>query len=366
LTSYFYASPKKPSPDPAARGVQRAVPVIAAEAKTGDLPVYLRGLGSVTPLKTATIRSRVDGQLMNVFFREGQNVQEGEVLLQIDPRPFDVQLQQAEGQLAKDQAALKDAQINLDRFRSLFDEQILSRQQLDSQKALVDQLNGALSSDTAQIENAKLQLTYAKITAPFGGRVGLRLVDPGNIVHASDPNGLLVLTQVHPITVLFSLPQDDLNQVMSRLKAGGEAMAAEAWDRDNVKKIAQGKLLSVDNEIDPTTGTYKLKAVFDNADDALFPNQFVNVRLLIDTKRGLVVAPSAALQRGPDGTFVYVVNGDKASVRKVTVSLTEGQDMGISSGLNPGDSVVVDGMDKLQDGTSIDLGARRASPPKTR
>jgi multidrug efflux system membrane fusion protein len=376
ILGYRYVAAKKAAAAAASRGGPKPTPVVVVPARTGDIPVYLRGLGTVTPFKTATVRSRVDGQLMSVAFREGQDVHEGDLLAQIDPRPFNVQLEQAQGQLAKDQAALHDAQINLDRFKTLFDQQILPQQQLDSQKAVVEQLSGALKSDEAQIESAKLQLTYSRITAPFTGRVGLRLVDPGNIVHANDTNGLLVLTQLHPITVIFSLPQDDLGEVFARIHRAGPPMPAEAWDRDNTKKIADGTLASVDNEIDPTTGTYKLKAAFENARDELFPNQFVNVRLLVDTRRGLLVVPAAALLRGPQGAFVYVVSGDKAAVKTVSVALTEGQDMGLSAGLQPGDQVVVDGQDKLQEGTLVDVGTRRgggapagspsSAPPKPR
>jgi multidrug efflux system membrane fusion protein len=336
----------------------RPVPVVTATAKTGDVPVYLRGLGTITAFNTATVKSRVDGQLLRVAVKEGQEVHEGEVLAQIDPRPFEVQLQQAEGQLARDQAALKDAEVNLDRDRELMEQQILPKQQLDSQKAQVDQLKGAIQSDQAQVSNARLQLSYAQVVAPFSGRVGLRQVDPGNIVHASDPSGLLVLTQVHPIAVVFSLPQDDLREVTAKIKAG-TTLEVEAYDRDNATRIAVGKLSTIDNQIDPNTGTYKLKAVFDNKDDVLFPNQFVNVRLHLDTRRGLVLVPQVAVQRGQNGTFVYLVDKDQtARVRPVTVALNEGGASGTTDGLAAGDTVVVDGQDKLQDGSKVDLGSR--------
>jgi membrane fusion protein, multidrug efflux system len=336
----------------------RPVPVVTAAARTGDIPVYLRGLGTVTAFNTATVKSRVDGQLLSVPVKEGQTVREGETLAQIDPRPFEVQLQQAEGQLAKDKAALKDAQVILERDQALLDEQIIPQQQLDSQRAQVDESEGAIKADEAQVGNARLQLSYSRITAPFSGRVGLRQVDIGNIVHASDSGGLLVLTQVKPIAVVFSLPQDDLHLVVEKLKTTA-ALPVLAFDRDNSKQIAEGKLVSIDNQIDTTTGTYKLKAVFDNEDDALFPNQFVNVRLHIDTRKGLVLVPQAAVQRGSNGTFVYVVDKDAtARVRPVTVALNEGGSSGTTGGLQDGETVVVDGQDKLQDGSKVDLGTR--------
>jgi membrane fusion protein, multidrug efflux system len=340
----------------------RPVPVTVAQARTGDLPVYLRGLGTVTAMKTVTMKSRVDGQLLSVPVQEGQNVREGELLAQIDPRPFDVQRAQAEGQLARDQAALRDAQVNLQRAQELVSQKILPQQQFDSQRAQVDELQGSIRSDEAQVASARLQLTYCRITAPFGGRVGLRQVDPGNIVHANDQNGLFVLTQVHPITVVFSLPQDDLAEVMSKLRSG-TPLEVEAYDRDNTSRIATGKLLTTDNQIDPTTGTYKLKALFDNQDDALFPNQFVNVRLHLDTRQGLVVLPTVAVLRGSSGQFVYVVGEDAtAHVRAITVALSEGAETGTSAGVKPGEAVVVDGQDKLQDGSKVDVSTRGGGP----
>jgi len=340
----------------------RPVPVVTAAAKAGDVPVYLRGLGTATAFNTATVKSRVDGQLLSVPVKEGQAVSEGELLAQIDPRPFEVQLQQAQGQLARDRASLKDAQVILDRDQSLLKDQILAQQDFDSQKARVDQFEGAIQSDLAQVKNAELQLSYARITAPFAGRVGLRLVDVGNIVHANDPGGLFVLTQVHPIAVVFSLPQDDLRLVTAKIQSG-VSLPVLAYDRDNSKQIAEGKLLTIDNQIDPATGTYKLKAVFDNKDDALFPNQFVNVRLHIDTRKGLVIVPQVAVQRGSKGTFVYVVDKDKAAhVRPVTVALNEGGESGTTEGVAAGETVVVDGQDKLQDGSKVDVATRSGGP----
>src|SRR6266852_4348055 len=329
------------------------VPVVVATAQRGDLPVYFNGIGTVTAFNTVTVRSRVDGQLISIAFKEGQFVHQGDLLAQIDPRPFQVQLEQALGQLAKDQAQRKDAEVNFERFKLLFKEGVIPQQQLDTQGALVGQVDGAITSDQSQIDNAKLQLTYSRITAPISGRIGLRLVDAGNIVHASDTNGLLVITQLQPIAVIFSLPQDQLPQVNAKLHAGVQ-LAVDAYDRDDTAKIASGKLETIDNQIDITTGTYKLKSVFTNADNALFPNQFVNVHLLVDTKHNLTIVPAAAIQRGPQGTYVYAADTDNtAKIRIVTVAQTTGDSVGLSAGLNAGDRVVIDGLDKLQDGTKI-------------
>ncbi len=329
------------------------VPVVVSTAQRGDLPVYFNGLGTVTAFNTVTVRSRVDGQLVSVAFKEGQFVHQGDLLAQIDPRPFQVQLEQALGQLAKDQAQRKDAEVNFERYKLLFKEGVIPQQQLDTQGALVGQVDGAITSDQSQIDNAKLQLTYSRITAPISGRIGLRLVDAGNIVHASDTNGLLVITQLQPISVIFSLPQDQLPQVNAKLHAGVQ-LAVDAYDRDDTAKIASGKLETIDNQIDLTTGTYKLKSMFTNADNALFPNQFVNVHLLVDTKRNLTIVPAAAIQRGPQGTYVYAADTDNtAKIRIVTIAQTTGDSVGLSAGLNSGDRVVIDGLDKLQDGTKI-------------
>jgi multidrug efflux system membrane fusion protein len=329
------------------------VPVVVATAQRGDLPVYFNGLGTVTAFNTVTVRSRVDGQLISVAFKEGQFVHEGDLLAQIDPRPFQVQLEQAMGQLAKDQAQRKDAEVNLERYKLLFKEGVIPQQQLDTQGALVGQSDGAITSDQSQINNAKLQLTYSRITAPISGRIGLRLVDAGNIVHASDTNGLLVITQLQPISVIFSLPQDQLPQVNAKLR-GGVQLPVDAYDRDDTARIASGKLQTIDNQIDLTTGTYKLKSIFTNADNSLFPNQFVNVHLLVDTMHNLTIVPAPAIQRGPQGTYVYAVGNDnKVKIRTVAIALTAGNSVGLSSGLNPGDVVVIDGQDKLQDDSKI-------------
>jgi multidrug efflux system membrane fusion protein len=329
------------------------VPVVVATAQRGDLPVYFNGLGTVTAFNTVTVRSRVDGQLISIAFKEGQFVNEGDLLAQIDPRPFQVQLAQAMGQLAKDQAQRRDAEVNYERFKLLFKEGVIPQQQLDTQAALVGQFDGAIASDQSQIDNAKLQLTYSRITAPISGRIGLRLVDVGNIVHATDTNGLLVITQLQPISVIFSLPQDQLPAVNAKLRSGVQ-LVVDAYDRDDTAKIASGKLQTIDNQIDPTTGTYKLKSIFANADNALFPNQFVNVHLLVDTKHNLTIVPTAAIQRGPQGTYVYAAGPDNtAKIRIVTIAQTTGDSVGLSAGVNPGDMVVIDGQDKLQDGTKV-------------
>jgi multidrug efflux system membrane fusion protein len=337
------------------------VPVVVATATKGDLPVFLNGLGNVTAFNTVTVRSRVDGQIVKINFVEGQNVTAGQALVEIDPRPFQVQLEQAEGQLAKDQAQLRDVQVDYERFKLLFQEGVIPKQQLDTQQAQVGTFEGAIKADNATIDNAKLQITYSHITAPIGGRVGLRLVDMGNMVHATDTNGLLVITQLQPIATLFSLPQDQLQQVMARMKKGAP-IVVEAYDRDNATKLATGKLLTIDNQIDTTTGTYKLKAVFDNTKNELFPNQFVNVHLLVDTKKNVVLVPTTAILRGPQGIYVFAVGTDnKVKIHIVTLAEANGNVTGISSGLNPGDVVVTDGQDKLQDGSKVE--PRQTSGP---
>jgi multidrug efflux system membrane fusion protein len=338
-----------------------AVPVVVATVHRGDLPVYFNGLGTVTAFNTVTVRSRVDGQIVKINFAEGQYVKEGDALVEIDPRPYQVQLEQAMGQLAKDQAQLKDMQVDYERYQLLFKEGVIPKQQLDTQQAQVGTYEGAIQADLATIDNAKLQITYSHITAPISGRVGLRLVDIGNIVHATDTNGLLVITQLQPIAVLFSLPQDQLPEVVAKMRSSRK-LDVEAYDRDNSDKIVTGKLLTIDNQIDTTTGTYKIKAVFDNCNNELFPNQFVNIHLLVDTKRNVVLVPTTAILRGSQGTYVFAVNaGNAVAVKNVKVSDTTGNLAGVSSGLGDGDVVVVDGQDKLKDGTLVDPHTQRTA-----
>jgi multidrug efflux system membrane fusion protein len=338
----------------------RALPVVAVPARKGGIDVYLNALGTVTPRGMVTVKPRVDGQLLRVHFAEGQTVKAGELLAEIDPRPFQVQLAQAEGQMAKDQALLRNAQQDLERYRTLLAQDSISKQQVDTQESLVRQYQGTLQADQAAIDAAKLSLAYSRVTAPIGGRVGLRLVDPGNIVKASDASGIVVIAQLSPIAVVFPIPEDSLPRVMKRL-ASGDAIPVEAWDRDQKAKLATGRLLTVDNQIDTATGTVKLKAEFANADLALFPNQFVNVRMLVETVPDAVLVPSAAIQRGAPGTFVYVVGEDRSvSVKVVRLGPVQGETTAIAGGLAPGEVVVVDGADKLREGAKVELVTRDA------
>jgi multidrug efflux system membrane fusion protein len=337
--------------------------VVGATARTGDLGVYQTGLGTVTPVKTVTVRSRVDGELVSVAYREGQSVHEGALLAQIDPRPFEVQLHEAEAQLAKDEAGLKNTRTDLERYQSLLSQGLIPRQQLDTQVATVDQAEAATRGDRAQVESAKLNLTYSRIVAPISGVVGLRLVDPGNMVHASDPNGLLVITEQQPIAVVFTIAGDRLPPVVQQMKAG-RRLVVEAWDRDMKRKLATGSLLAIDNQIDQATGTVRIKALFPNDDSSLYPNQFVNARLLVDTVRAAVLVPTAALQRSPQSTYVYVVKPDATvEMHDVEVELTEGEESAIRKGVSAGEVVVVDGVDKLQPGMAVAL-AKGGAPRK--
>jgi membrane fusion protein, multidrug efflux system len=329
------------------------ISVVTATAKAGDQPIYLTGLGSVVGFKTVTLRTRVDGELMRVAVGEGQMVSAGDLIAEIDPRPFQVQLEQAEGQKERDVALLENAKLDAERYRILYSQDSIPKQQLDTQIALVKQDEAIVKADQAAIDNSKLQLTYTRITSPINGRIGLRQVDPGNIVHAADQNGLAVITQLQPITVIFSIPQDNVPQVMKKLRAG-RRMLVEAWDRDLKNKISTGSLLTIDNQADVTTGTVRFKATFANDDNALFPNQFVNARLLVDVKRGAVLVPVTAIQRGPETTFVFVVDkDDTVQTRNVVTGTIEAGMASVDRGLSPGETVVIEGVDKLQHGAKV-------------
>jgi membrane fusion protein, multidrug efflux system len=348
--------------DKAQAAAPRVFSVAVAKVQRQDIPVYLTGLGSVTAFYTANIKSRVDGQIMRVNFNEGQVVKEGDLLIVIDPRPYQVQQEQMEAQLFKDEASLRDARLNLDRYTTLIPSGSIAQQQVDTQKSTVDQLDGQVRTDKAQIDNAKLQIVYCNITAPFTGRVGLRQVDPGNIVHGADTNPMLILTQLQPIAVIFTLPEDQLPMVAQHMR--NATLQVDAYSRDNQTKLGTGKLMTIDNQIDPTTGTAKLKAVFDNKNNELWPNQFVNANLLLETRKNSTVLPSAAILRGPQGTFVYAVKSDNTvEARNVTVVLAQGNTTAVSAGLDPGDTVVTDGQDKLQTGSKIE--PRNGSPSGT-
>ena len=336
-----------PSPPP--------IRVVTATAKKGNQPIYLTGLGSVIPDYTVTLHTRVDGELLRFAVEEGQIVSAGQLIAEIDPRPFEVQLLQAEGQSEHDQAILANAKVDLERYRALYAEDSIPRQQYDTQIALVRQSEAAVKADQGPVESAKLQLVYTRITAPITGRIGLRQIDPGNIVHVADQNGLAIITQLEPISVIFNIAQDYLPLVMKRFRAG-QPMKVDAFDRDFKTKIATGSLLTTDNQADVTTGTVRFKAMFPNEDDTLFPNQFVNARLLVDVKRGTILIPAAAVQRGPQGTFVYVVKPDETvEVRNVVVGPIEDEIASIDNGLAAGEVAVTEGTDKLQAGAKVQL-----------
>ena len=328
-------------------------PVVAVRVRKGDIGVYYPGLGTVTPIYTVTVRSRVDGQLMKIYYHEGDIVRAGDKLVEIDPRPFQVQLEQAEGQLMRDRALLENARVDLARYEKLLAQNAIQEQLYATQKATVHQLEGTVKTDQGAVDSAKLNITYSTITAPIAGRIGLRLIDPGNIVHASDANGLLVITQIQPISALFTIAEDQLPSV-SRKLAAHQKLKAGAYDREDHTQIAEGVLSTVDNQIDPSTGTLRLRALFDNKSGRLFPNQFVNIRLLVETRKGVTLLPTAAIQRTTTNKFVYVVKPDSTvTVRPIQEGVTEGEETEITSGLSAGEVVVMTGVDRLEEGSAV-------------
>lgn len=343
-------------------GTGALAPVQAAEATRQSVPHYLSGLGTVTAASTVTLRSRVDGDLMALHFTEGQQVEAGQLIAEIDPRPYQVALTQAQGQLAKDQATLANARRDLARFEKLAKTNLVSQQEMDTQRSLVNETLGTLKADEGGVASAQLNLTYSRVTSPIAGRVGLKQVDVGNYITSGDTNGIVVITQTHPIDLVFSLPENTISTVLTAQKSG-QPIPVEAWDRSNKTLLTSGTLLSMDNQIDATTGTVKLKARFVNSDDSLFPNQFVNARLKVSTLQDAIVIPSAALQMGNEGNFVWVVNSEnQVSKKLITAGLQDSQKVVVSAGLNAGERVVTDGIDRLTEGAKVDVVAPQSTP----
>jgi multidrug efflux system membrane fusion protein len=350
---YTRPAPQQPQRPPGRADAAATTPVVAATAATGDIDISLNALGTVTALATVTIRSQISGYLVNVAYTEGQMVKKGDLLAEIDSRPYELALANAQGTLARDKALLESAQIDLKRYQDLAKTNAIPRQQLDQQVYLVAQYQANILSDQAQIDTQKLNITYCHIVAPVNGRVGLRLVDQGNYVTPGDATGLVIITQLQPITVIFPVAEDFLPQIQRRMRANA-TLEATAYDRTGATKLSVGKLQTLDNQIDTTTGTVKLRAQFDNEDDALFPNQFVNIRLLVDSMRNVTVMPTSAIQRGAPGTFVYLINPDNSvSVKPVDLGPQSGERVAVRSGLSPGDRVVIDGADKLRTGAKV-------------
>ena len=358
LGAWYFSKPGKQSnrrpPNPAWAGEgEPAAPVKVVPAEKRQLPVHLKAIGTVTPPNMVTVRSRVDGQLLRVAFTEGQQVEPGQLLAEIDPEPYRIQLAQAEGQQRQNLAALETARADLARFQVLSEKNLLTTQEMEAQRSLVRAREGAVAADQAEVDKARLQLAYTRIEAPISGRVGLRRVDAGNLVRANDTNGLVVITQTRPIAVVFTVPEVDLDKVVQPLRAGG-ALEVEAWDRSERNRLASGELRTIDNQIDLATGTLKLKADFPNADEALFPNQFVNVRLQVSTLKDAVVIPAAAVQFGSKGTYVYIVNAkNQSTIRAVVLGASDGVLQSVTEGLAPGDPVVIEGLDRLREGKTV-------------
>jgi multidrug efflux system membrane fusion protein len=358
---YFYRSGHKPPASQKAAntkgdgrgGPSGPIPVVSTKAFIGNIGVYVTGLGAITPLATVTVRSRVDGQLISVHFKEGEYVRQGDPLIDIDPRPYQAIVIQSEGALARDQALLANAKVDLTRYQTLLQQDAIPEQQLATQQATVKQFEGTVRNDEGQLDAARVNLAYCHIASPISGIVGLRLVDPGNIVHASDTNGMIVITQIEPISVIFTVSEDQMPPILQKLRAG-QKLVVEAWDRELKNKLAAGRLETVDNEIDQTTGTLKLRAIFNNEDRALFPNEFVNARLLLQEKKGVTLLSAAAVQRNTNNTYVYLIKPDNTvTIRTIMIGTTEGEQSEITQGLMPGDQVVMTGVDKLTEGSRV-------------